>query len=51
VAVFFPYVMVLNLSRSCRGANPGGEIPAVAKSLYDSSFKVVAAGIGAAGNA
>jgi hypothetical protein len=51
VDVFFPYIMVLNLSRSGRGVNPEGEIPAVVTSLYDTSFKVIAAGIGAAGSA
>jgi hypothetical protein len=33
VAVFFLYVMVLNLSRSGGGADPEGKIPAMATSL------------------
>jgi hypothetical protein len=41
VAVFFLYITVLNPSRSGRGADLEGEIPAAAISLYDSSVKVV----------
>jgi hypothetical protein len=51
VAFFFLYVTVLNPSRSGTRTDPEGEIPDAVTSLYDSSVKAVAVGVGAAGNA